>query len=284
MDLALVEGNGQEVAQTVENYFQILSSAERRQLITAAVILVLGILAVKLIIRLVKKGLKHSRVLPPSTHTIVLTILRFVLYFVVVVTAANAVGIPISSFVAILSVVGIAVSLAVQGLLSNLVGGFILLGAKPFEVGDFVEADGVSGSVAEIGTMYTRLQAPDGRLVFIPNSSLNTQKIINYTALGKRRITLTFSVSYDDPPEKVREAVLLAAERVGGFLAEPAPMFQLETYGDSAIGYNFHIWCDGADFIRLKYELNETLYTVFREKGVTFTYPHLNVHTLPAET
>ena len=280
--ISIASAEEAEVAKTMQNYISIFSSAELRQIITAAAVLIIGILLVKLIMRLVSRGLKHSRFLPPATHTIISALIRFVLYFIVVVTAAGVIGIPITSFVAILSVIGVAVSLAVQGLLSNLVGGFILLSARPFDVGHFIEAGGISGSVQEIGLMYTRLQAPDGRLIHIPNSVLYTQQVINYSSLGKRRITLTLSASYDSPPELVREAILLAVQRVGGFHGDPAPMIQLESYGDNAIAYNVHIWCDGSDFIRKKYELNEAIYAAFRDKGVVFTYPHVNVHMAQA--
>ena len=268
----------QETVETVETYVNLIKSTEIKKLVFVVLGMVLGFILVRLILRLLKKILKKSRHLPESTHTILCTLLRILLDLIVIITAAGYLGIPMTSFVALLSVIGIAVSLAVQGLLTNLVGGFIILGSKPFEVGHFIEACSLSGTVKQIGIIYTRLQAPDGRIIFIPNGTLYTSQVINYTALGTRRVTLTPSASYDNSPDEVRAAILLAVSRVPGIFQDPAPVIQLEAYGDSSISYNVHVWCGGSDFIRVKYELNEALYQAFKDSGVIMTYPHLNVH------
>ena len=268
----------EETVETVQTYVSLFASLDVQTILIALGGLILGFVLVRLILHLQKKALAHSRYLPPSTHSIIRSLTRIGLDFLVIVTVANYVGIPISTFVALLSVIGIAISLAVQGLLSNLVGGFLLLGAKPFEVGHFIETGGITGTVREIRMIYTRLEAPDGRFIYLPNSSLFTSQVVNYTQLGKRRITLTVSASYDNSPQQVREAISLALSRMEGVYEEPAPVIQLEAYGDSAITYNIHFWCEGGNFLTLKYAMNEELYSAFHEKGVQMTYPHLNVH------
>ena len=264
--------------ETMDSIRQTLAGLDLKTALLAVLFLVLGIVAVKLFIRLERKVLTRSRYLPPSTHNIVLTLSRFVLYFVLVVTVAGYVGIPVTSFVAVLSVVGIAVSLAVQGLLTNLVGGFIILGAQPMEVGQFVETNGLMGTVDRIGMIYTRLIGIDGRLIYLPNAGLYTSQVINYSQYGKRRVTAVISASYGDPPDRVREAIQLALSRVEGIHPDPAPLIWLESYGDSGIVYNVHVWCDGSAFLRVKYSLNEQLYYAFRDKGLTIPFHQVDVH------
>ena len=263
---------------TMDSIRQTLTGLDWRTALMAVVFLVLGILLVKLFVRVEKKALTKSRYLPPSTHSIVLTLSRIVLYFILIVTVAGFVGIPVTTFVAVLSVVGIAVSLAVQGLLTNLVGGFIILGAQPLEVGQFVETGGLMGTVDRIGMIYTRLIGIDGRLIYLPNATLYTSQVINYSQYGKRRATAVISASYGDPPDKVREAIQLAISRVEGVHPEPGPFIWLESYGDSGIVYNVHVWCDGSVFLQVKYSLNEQLYYAFREKGLTIPFHQVDVH------
>ncbi len=273
----------EDTLNSLENAIQIVKSKDFQTIVIALAILVLGFVAVRLILRLEKRLLKKSRLLPPSSHTIVRTLTRVILDIVVVLTAAGYVGIPLTSFVVVLSVAGVAISLAIQGLLSNLVGGFIILGAEPLRVGDYVEANGMAGTVIEIRMIYTRLQSPDGRLIYIPNSTLYTSQVINYSALGKRRIDLNVSAAYGNSPEQVHEAIDLAISRTEGLLADPEPLVWLESYDSSGITYSLHVWCPGNDFLGRKYALNEALWTAFRDKGITFPFPQLDVHLDPTE-
>ena len=276
MDLNVNE----EAVENVSAVVELLKKVDWRTGLTALAAAVLGVILIRLLIRLEKKALARSRFLPATAHTMICTLTRIALYFVLVITVAGILGIPVTSFVAVLSVVGIAVTLAVQGLLSNLVGGFILIGAQPAAVGDFVESGGLSGTVKEIGMMYTRLQAPDGRIIHIPNSTLCTAQVINYTALGRRRVDLTVPAPYDVSPEKVREAILLAISRVEG-IAEDPPLIWLESFDDSAITYSLHVWTSSADFIRVKYELNDALWNAFRDRDITIPFPQRDVHLIP---
>ena len=269
--------NSEETVEAVENYMKILSGLDRQTAIFALVFLVLGFVMVRLVLRVEKKALESSRALPPSTHAMIRTLSRVMLDFVVIITVANYVGIPVSSFVAVLSIVGIAITLAVQGLLGNLVGGFIILGAKPFEVGQFVETGGISGTVEQIGMVYTRLLAADGRRVYLPNSTLYTSQVINYSQYGKRRVTAVISADYACSPEKVKDAVRLAISRVEGIDMTREPLIFLENFADSGITYNIHVWCNAADFLSVKYALNEQLWYAFRESGVEIPFPHMQI-------
>ena len=165
----------------------VLSGVRGTTLLTAVLLLVVGIVTVRIAMRLIRRAMLKSR-LERGPVRFILSAIRFVLYFLVIVIVASYLGIDMSSFVALLSVVSLAVSLSVQSVLSNVAGGMMLIGSKPFRQGDFVAVDGEEATVDDIGVVYTRMHTVDNRRVLIPNSKLMDATLENYTALGKRRI------------------------------------------------------------------------------------------------
>lgn len=262
----------------MEQILDILSRLGVQQLLFGLAVLFVGLVAVRLIMKLIDKGLVRFRGLNPALHTMLKTAIRFLLNLIVLLTAAATLGIPITSFVALLSVVSLAISLAVQGVLGNLAGGIIILASKPFTLGDFIESDSISGSVQDIGFLHTRLRTPDGKEVFVPNNLLYTSRVINYSASGQRRVELSISASYDNTPDEVRSAIMSAVTAFPCILADPAPQVLLDSYGDSAINYLVFVWVPSDKFLEVKFALNEALYNAFKSHGVEMTYPHMNVH------
>lgn len=251
--------------------------------------LLIGIAAL-LACLLISRGLLHlfdrvigrmNRIMDSSLRTLIRAILRFVLVFLSVAFSANLVGIPITSLVALFSVVGLAVSLAVQGVLANFAGGIIILVSKPFREGDYIETDSVAGTVERIGYLHTQMRTLDGKKIYIPNDHLYTSRLVNDTSFGKRRLDLPLSASYRNTPEEVRKACLAAISDIREVVSEPAPAVVLTEYADSAIRYEIQVWITCRDFQEYRdtrYRLNEALYRAFRENGVEMTYPHLNIH------
>lgn len=262
----------------MDHVLNILKSIDLNRVLIGLAVLAACLLATRLIMRLTNKLLKKIPQIDKSLHTMLKTALRIVLYFISIVFAANAMGVPVSSFLAVFSVVGLAVSLAVQGVLSNLAGGVIILASKPFALGDFIETDAVSGTVKDIGFLHTRMISPDGKMIFVPNNLLYNSKLINYTSSGTRRVDLNISAAYDYGPDEVRSAAMKAIRTVPGILHDPAPQVLLETYGESAIQYTVRVWTPAQDYMDVRYALSETIYQAFRENGVKMTYPHINVH------
>lgn len=263
--------------EDVKEIVDIFSKLNWQTILGAAVTLLAGIAIVKVLLRLSRKGIAKTNI-PESLHSVLLALVRIILYLVLLLTVASQIGIPITSFVTIIGVAGLAVSMAVQGILQSVAGGMILLGSKPFAVGDAVEADGITGIVKDIHMMNTHLETFDGKSVYIPNSKLYSSTIINYTRKGQRRIELKLSASYDAPPAAVREAIMEAVNTTPGVLADPAPRVLTENYADSAIEYTLWVWCNASDFVNVKYGISEKLYDTYREHNVEMTYPHLNVH------
>lgn len=260
---------------------QVLTSLKNIDLekIGVGLLVLIGCLVVsRILIRLFDRLLARFHYIDSSLHSVLKTILRIVLYFISVMFAANSVGVPITSFLALFSVVGLAVSLAVQGVLTNLAGGVIILASKPFTLGDYVETDAVSGTVKEIGFLHTHMVSPDGKLIFVPNNLLYNSRLINYGATGTRRIDVIIGMNHDCSPEDIRKAALKAIRTVSGILPEPDPQVLLENYADSCIQYMVRVWCPASEYLTVRYALNEALYTAIRESGLEFAYPHLNVH------
>ena len=193
---------------------------------------------------------------------------------------ADSLGIPVTSLLALFSVLGLAVSLAVQDVLGNVAGGLVILFAKPFQIGDYIEADAGSGTVAAIDLTYTQLDTADGLRLMIPNSLLSDSKITNYTQLGTRRIDHAVTASYDDPIPAVRAACLEAVSMTPDILPDPAPAVVVTNYGESAIEYHVRCWSKVDTYWNANYALLENIKTCFDRDGVTMTYNHLNIHIL----
>lgn len=246
------------------------------KLVPAAVIVVVGILAIRLIMMLVNKGLGKSK-LEKAAHSLIKSVIQSILYILLALSTASALNVDVSGVVALASVLTLAVSLAVQNVLGNVFGGFMLLYTKPFVSGDFVEIAGQSGTVKEIGLTYTKLATPDNKLVDIPNSAVTAAQIVNYSALGTRRVDITVSASYDAPTQEVLQALLEAAD-VPQALADPAPFAGVSSYDDSAIAYVLRLWCAADDYWDVFYRVNAGVRETFAAHGIEMTYPHLNVH------
>ena len=200
------------------------------------------------------------------------------LWFITAIIVLECLGIKVTSLVAVLSVVGLAFSLALQNFLSNVAGGMQLLASHPFAVGDYVDAGGCSGTVVEIGMFYTKITTPDNKLVQLPNSAIVSANIINFSAQPARRVELTVSASYDAPTDQVTALLAKMAADHPLVLDDPEPAVHVSNYGDNSIDYIMRVWCANADYWTVYYDLMDGLKPLFDRAGVEMTYPHLNVH------
>lgn len=256
--------------------FENFSQYALRAILPTVVLLVIGVLVIRIIMSIVKRTLKNSK-LEKAAHSLIKTVIRAVLYGLLALMAASRLGIDVTSIVALASVLTLAISLSVQNALTNLMGGFTLLYTRPFSSGDFVEIAGQSGTVQEIGLAYTQLATPDNKTVYIPNSAVTTAEIVNYTVLGTRRVDIAVSASYDAPVQLVLDT-LRQAGIVPTALEDQAPVAAVDSYGDSAINYILRVWCKSADYFTTRCAVMENIKEQFDRKGVEMTYPHLNVH------
>ncbi len=246
-------------------------------LLRVVMMVLLGILAIRLLMKMVDRMLERSKsvaAIKPYIHTAV----NIFLWVLLALMLAGTLDVDVTSIIAMLSVAGLAVSMALQNTLSNLAGGLVLLVTKPFVVGDYVEADGISGTIAAVDMSYTTFVTPDNKEIFVPNSQLSATKITNYNRLGRRRMDVTLTASYDAPTAQVRAAIEEALAAIPGILDDPAPVVYLSEYQSSSIEYLTRLWTAADDYWTVYYALLEGVRESFARHGVERTYDHLNVH------
>ena len=247
-----------------------------KNIATAVVILVIGIFASRIILKLLKKTLEKSK-LEKAAHSLITSLTKAAMYILLGLIVASTLGIDVTSIVALASVLTLALSLALQNMVSNIIGGFTILYTQPFHSGDYVEIAGQSGTVQEINMTYTKLATPDNKVISIPNSAVVAAQIVNYSAMDTRRVEICVSASYDVPTQKVIDALALAGT-VDDVLLDPAPVAVITGYGESAIQYSLRVWVKTENYWDVYFLINQRVKQIFDEQGVTMTYPHLNVH------
>lgn len=247
-----------------------------KKLMGTVLILVIGVLIIRVIMRLITAALEKSH-LEKAAHSLILSLARAAMYILLFLIAASQMGIDVSSIVALASVLTLALSLALQNMVSNLIGGFVILYTHPFHSGDYVEIAGQGGTVKEISMTYTVLATPDNRIISIPNSAVAAAQVVNYSSADSRRVELTVTASYDAPTQKVLDALVLAGT-VDNALLNPAPSAVIVSYDDSAIRYSLRIWVKPGDYWDVYFQVNQRIKDIFDQQGIEMTYPHLNVH------
>ncbi|MBQ8960347.1 MAG: mechanosensitive ion channel family protein [Ruminococcus sp.] len=246
-------------------------------LITAAIILVLGLLLVKLVSLVVSKTMRRSNV-NEAARSFLVSFIRIVLYLVLAAIVLSLLKVPMSSIVTIFGAVGLAISLALQNCLSNLAGGFIILFSKPFSAGDLVEVDGTVGTVRSISILYTQLQTFDSKTVFIPNGKVSDAKIINYTDTPSRRIELTFDISYDSDYSVARALILTYISENSRIMKSPEPIVRMSAHKSSSVAIDVFVWVRNEDYLDIRYSLIEAIKETFDSHGIRIPYDQLDVH------
>ncbi len=253
-----------------------LGSFTLHTLLPAVILAVIGLLLIQLLLKIVSDILGKSK-LEKAAHSLIKSAIRVVCYVLLALMVASKLGIDVTGILALASVLTLAVSLALQNILSNVIGGFTLLYTKPFASGDFAEIAGQSGVVQEIGLTYTKLATADNKLVSIPNSAVIAAQIVNYTAAGTRRVDITVSTSYDNAVEDVL-AALRQAGVVPTTLDTPAPFAAVSNYGESTVEYILQVWCKSDDYWTTLFDARKNISATFAAQGIRFSYPHVNVH------
>lgn len=256
-----------------------LGSLTLEKLITSAITLVICIVCIWIIMRIARRISSHSR-LSESLSRFILKVLKITLEFMAILIVADSLGFNVTALLAVFSLLGLALSLSVQNCLSNAMSGIIILLTRPFEDGDFIEAGNVSGTVRDIGLIYTQLCTIDNKDIYVPNSDLSASKIVNYNREPQRRVDLTFGADYTCRPEQVKAALHNAVSLVAGILPEPEPFVRVSGYGESNIDYTVRVWCKTADYWTVYYDLMEAVGAAFDAHGVSMSYPQMNVHVL----
>ena len=252
-------------------------------LVTAIAIFYVGRMVVGLLMRGLKKMMQAQDV-DVTLQTFVGNLVRMVLLVFVIIAAISALGIQTTSFIAILGAAGLAIGLALQGSLSNFASGVLIVMFRPYKVGDFVEAAGISGVVEEVQILTTVLKTGDNKKVIVPNGQIMDSVITNYSANDQRRVDMTIGVSYDDDLDNVRstlEQLVAADDRI---LDDPACTIAVSALADSSVNFVVRPWVKSADYWGVMFDLTEAIKKRFDKEGISFPFPQQDVHLYKAST
>ena len=248
-----------------------------KNILAAVIVFIVGRFLISLLKRMMT-SMMEKRKIEITIQTFLHSLVNILLNILLVIAVIGALGINTASFAALLASAGVAIGMALSGNLQNLAGGLIVLLFKPYKVGDWIEAQGVSGSVAEIQIMHTLLTTVDNKVVYVPNGAMSSGTIINYSRKETRRIEWIVGVDYGEDIDKVKNIIdiLIAAdERI---LKEPAPYIALHALDSSSVNVTIRVWVPTAEYWNVYFEMNKKIYDEFNKQGVNFPFPQLTIH------
>lgn len=242
------------------------------RLIAAAITLFAGFAIVRKLMKAYLAGKSFNRT-PKDIQGIVRWTVNFVLHAIVIILAIAILGIPLTSTATIISSFAVALGLALQGSLSNLAGGLMILLFKPFHVGDYIEASGLGGTVESIGVFYTTLQTYDNRRIVMPNATLSNTNVVNSSAYDRRRVDITVSAGAENNSDEVKNVLLSVIKNQGLAILEPAPFVRLNDCTDGKLNFTVRVWCRTEDYFDLYNDIQEDIRKAFASSGIA---PALN--------
>lgn len=232
---------------------------------------------VKKVVKLMNRTLEKHNV-DATIRTFLNGFVDIVLKIFVVLWFLQNVGVQLAGLTALVASGGVAIGLAIQGSLSNFAGGIVILLIRPFNVGDYIEANGHGGTVEKIGIFYTNLNTIDNKVILIPNGTLANGSIINYSMKELRRVDVTFSVGYDQDVLHVKRVLGNIIDSNELILREPEPFIALSAHGDSAINFVIRVWVKNADYWTVYFDMLEKAKIKFDEENISIPYPQMDLH------
>lgn len=251
-------------------------------LIGAVAVLVIGVILARILSKGADRALTRSGRIEPTVAKFLSNIIKYALWVVVAVTVLTQFGVQTTSIIAALGGLALAIGLALQGTLSNVAAGVMILIQRPFRVGEAITAGTVTGVVQAIGLFTTELLQYDGLYVMVPNNELWNKPIVNFTRMPTRRFELLIGIAYSDSIEKARAELLAIADADQRVLDDPAPTVFVSALADSAVTMGMRVWCRSEDYLGLSWALTEAAKRRFDEVGLTIPFPQREVRAVPA--
>ncbi len=270
---ALEKGELSQVLQQVTT----LCIEAGKSILLAILIFVVGRYLIKFINKMIGRMMERKKV-EPTIQSFLKSFINVLLTILLIISTVSALGVNTTSFAALLASAGVAVGMALSGNLQNLAGGIILLLFKPYKVGDYIEAQGVSGTVKEIQIFHTIILTVDNKQVYVPNGALSSGSVINYSSEPLRRVDITVSVEYGTEVEVVKQALEDIIKADGRILTDPKPFVALGNLASSSIDFTVRTWVKGADYWPVYFDLTRTVYEEFNRRGISFPFPQIQVH------
>lgn len=247
------------------------------KLLGAIAVLLIGLWVINRLVHFSDKAMEKRQV-DDSLRPFLKSLFGILLKLLLVISVMSMAGIAMTSFIAILAAAGLAVGLALSGTLQNFAGGVLVLLIKPFKKGDYVEAQGFSGTVDEIQIFHTVLRTPDNRIIMIPNGPLSTGPVTNYSREQTRRVDFTFGIAYGDEYNNAREVISKMVAADDRILNEPEPFIALKELADSSVNITVRVWTKAADYWPVYWDMHRNVYEQFPKNDLNFPYPQMDVH------
>ena len=248
-----------------------------KSILFAIVLAVAGRYVIKFINKMVARMLERRNV-EPTVQSFLKSFVNITLIILLIIMVVGTLGVNTTSLAALLASAGLAVGMALSGNLQNLAGGIILLFLKPFKVGDFIEAQGVSGTVMAIQIFHTILTTPDNKELFIPNGALSSGNITNYTKNDLRRVDFSIGVEYGTEVDKVKQVTLDLLKQDSRIMQDPVPLIAVKELGDNGVIFVIRVWAKASDYWGVFFDTNERIYAEYNKQGIGFPFPQIQVH------
>ncbi len=252
------------------------------KLIGAILVWIIGIWIIKFLVKGLTR-LMNKASLDPSLVPFFKSMSAIALKVLLAISVLSMVGIQMTSFVAILGAAGLAVGLALSGTLQNFAGGVMILIFKPYKVGDFIEAQGYSGSVNAIQIFNTILKTPDNKTIIIPNGGLATSSLTNYSTETRRRVDWSFGIGYGDDVDKAKAVIKRLCDADSRIAKDPEVFIAVSELADSSVNFAVRAWVESADYWGVYFSMNEAIYKTFAQEGLNIPFPQMDVHVHKSE-
>lgn len=256
-----------------------LVSEGGESLVLAIVALVVGIILIKVIKNIARKALFKSK-MEKALAKFIVNVINVVLNLLLIYIIWDILKIPSTLFVAITSVAGIAISLALQGVLSNFASGILQLSAKRIKEGDYVKIGDVEGTVTDVDMMSTKLTTPDKKIIYVPNKNLTSHELINYSKSPIRRVDVEFSVAYGNSVEDIRSIIMGLITHDDRILTTPEPQVKMKEMGSSSIDFIARLHVNASDYWNVFYDMTEKIYSEFNNRGIEIPFNQIDVHMI----
>ena len=239
--------------------------------------ILIAFIIIKYIVKLSTNMIKKSKI-PKSAHVFAETIVKVILYFILIVIVCGRLGIDVTTLVATFSIVGVAISLSIQNTLGNVMAGISLLFTKQFNVDDYVEAGGVSGTVKRVGLFNCKLKTLDGKDIFVPNSSIIAATVTNFSREPKRRVDITIGTSYSESVDRVKNALMQVIDSTKEIIKDEDIFCGITSFGESSINYTVRVWVKNADYWNTYFSMLEKIKKTFEKEKIEIPFNQLDVH------
>ena len=247
------------------------------KILACLLILVIGNLLITLLLKFFPNGKKFSK-MDRTVRVFLHHLIKIALNILLIVSIVAIIGVPMASVITVIASAGAAVALALQGSLSNLAGGFMLLLFRPFRIDDFIETQGVSGTVIDVGFFYTTVRTGDNKHIMLPNGSLTNSTVINYSREENRRVDIDFSIAYESDCETAIRLINDIIETNELVLKDPEHFVRMTEMTDSAVKITARAWCKNSDYWTVKFDISDKVKAAFAQNGIEIPYPQMDVH------